>query len=1348
MGHFHRGAPRAWFSKTIITGTERRDILLGSQRDDTISGLGGNDLLLGRHGDDLMEGGAGNDLIVGGRGSDTAVYAGSVLEYRIGSPWQHSYGHGHGFGHGFGHRPGHVTGPVIVTSVSPGVADAGRDMLTGIEALYFRADDYTLFLDGTNNAVLAADDAVSTSENGALVIDTAQLLANDREFDGDTMVVTAVDGLSASGATVSLNGTQVSYDPGSLFDYLGAGETATDTFTYTVDDGKGGADTATVTVTVEGENDAPSLLTIDSICLIEGNTEAPTVLAASDAEGDTLSYAITGGADAALFGIDAATGKLAFLSAPEAGAPLDDGADNGYDVEITVSDGNGGSVSRAVQVAVQPAPLAGRQTIAYDMVGSASQNLIGYSNTAPVFGSAGDGFGLFSVATSSSIPFALVDDSAGVYAPDSLGIIDSASNTDTFFGVTDTQNGDNDGPVSASWSFGIGGYTDLSLSVDVGAMGDFESSDGFTLTYNIDGGSETILFDFVADEDASLDYTLAGGGVFSLNDPLTVAGSGEVLSNLLQTLSADIAGTGAVLNVTLTAEADGGSEAFAMQNLVIEAAGGGSAPVEPTEYAIAALGEDAFEGDSGATGYTFQITRSGDVSAAGSVDFTVGGEVDAADFGGTLPSGTVSFAAGQTCATFTLEVAGDLTVEDDELFEVILSNPSDGSLATASAAVTVLDDDDLTLISTIQGSGAASDYVNQVVTVSAIVTQVTGSGYYLQEEDADSDGDAATSEGVFVFTGGDNPAVGDHVILRGAVEEYFGETQIDQETVRVVSSGNALPTAASVLLSPDVAQDFEAIEGMRVTLDSGVAEERLTVIENFNLDRYGEIVLSAGTQMQPTQLYDAQTEAEEIQALMQGNANNRLLIDDGVSAQNPDAFTFIPNATAGDNGNGYLDAGDTFTADGPTLRLGAELNAPVTGAMGYAYGEYRLVIDDQLDIDEATNSGARQVVPDPVGGDFQIASVNVLNYFTTLSGGVGPNGLDPRGASTAADLERQTDKLVDAILGTGAEAFALQELENGGFGDGSAIDTLVDALNAEAALRGLSASYAFVDPTGGDPDGFIGTDAITTGILYDTNSLTLVASDYIVFDEPSAATTYALAEVLNAVVPAGDRLGDFQRNRPAVAATFEDPATGERFTIVSNHFKSKGDSGLVDLVAAAQDYLDNGGTAITQADIDALTSDPNYDQGDGQGFWNAVRADAAGEVQSWVETEYDGGGVIDYLLMGDFNAYAQEDPVQTLTDDPDMVDLIDAFIGTENAYSYVFDGQQGALDQAVASAGLAGDVTGLTEWHINADEPDLLGYNSAYNDPGFYEDSLFASSDHDPLILGLDLTPDGFDLLT
>ena len=421
---------------------------------------------------------------------------------------------------------------------------------------------------------------------------------------------------------------------------------------------------------------------------------------------------------------------------------------------------------------------------------------------------------------------------------------------------------------------------------------------------------------------------------------------------------------------------------------------------------------------------------------------------------------------------------------------------------------------------------------------------------------------------------------------------------------------------------------------------------------------------------------------------------------------------------------------------GSTIRNGAEIVGSVEGVLNFGFDDWRVTVTETITLDEATNTGAREAVPADVGGSLQVATYNVLNYFTTLSGGTGPDGtLDPRGADNATELERQTVKLVEGIIGTGAEVLALEEIENNGFGSGSAIATLVAELNAATDAH----DYAFVDPTGGA--GFVGSDAIMPAIIYDASAVTLVHTEILEYTEDTAASTYALAKVLSDVV--GRDIGDFDRNRPSVAATFVDNATGTEFTVVASHLKSKGDSGLVSLVEAAQAHVDGGGTGITQADIDALKADPNYDQGDGQGFWNAVRTEAAVELGDWISTEYNGGGVSNYLLLGDMNAYAEEDPVQALDDDAGLVDLIDSFIGQDAAYSYVFDGMRGTLDQGLSDAELAAHVTGVTEWHINADEPDLIGYDTSFKNPAFYNDGVYGSSDHDPLIIGLEFGTDG-----
>jgi prealbumin domain-containing protein/endonuclease/exonuclease/phosphatase family protein len=174
-------------------------------------------------------------------------------------------------------------------------------------------------------------------------------------------------------------------------------------------------------------------------------------------------------------------------------------------------------------------------------------------------------------------------------------------------------------------------------------------------------------------------------------------------------------------------------------------------------------------------------------------------------------------------------------------------------------------------------------------------------------------------------------------------------------------------------------------------------------------------------------------------------------------------------------------------------------------------------------------------------------------------------------------------------------------------------------------------------------------------------------------------------------------------------------STGARFTVVVNHLKSKG-----------SDCLDVG--------------DP--DTGDGQGNCNLTRTRAAEALVDWIATDPTGSGDADVVLLGDMNAYAKEDPISAFTNGG-FTDMIAADIGAD-AYSYVFEGQSGYLDHALASGSLAPQVTGVTEWHINADEPVVLDYNTEFKTANqlntFYSTAAYRASDHDPVLIGLDLS--------
>lgn len=144
---------------------------------------------------------------------------------------------------------------------------------------------------------------------------------------------------------------------------------------------------------------------------------------------------------------------------------------------------------------------------------------------------------------------------------------------------------------------------------------------------------------------------------------------------------------------------------------------------------------------------------------------------------------------------------------------------------------------------------------------------------------------------------------------------------------------------------------------------------------------------------------------------------------------------------------------------------------------------------------------------------------------------------------------------------------------------------------------------------------------------------------------------------------------------------------------------------------------------------------------------NLTRTAAAQALVDWLATDPTGSGDSDFLIMGDLNSYATEDPIDaaragaddTLGTADDYTNLIARHQGPF-AYSFVFDGQAGYLDHALATPSLADQVLGATEWHINADEPDAIDYDTTFKPPAvdaLYEPNAYRSSDHDPVVVFL-----------
>jgi len=208
-------------------------------------------------------------------------------------------------------------------------------------------------INGLNQPVVALDDTAATQGSTPVVLTVADLLANDADPDEtDVLSVASVDPTSGAGATVSFDGGDVTYDPGTLFDGLCEGETATDTFTYTALSTDGTSDTATVTVTITGTNAAPTITAVRTVLATENDTTvAADVLATDPNIGDVLTYTLSG-TDADDFTIDGTTGEITFASAPDYEAPTDSDGDNSYDISVTATDQCGASDTAEITVNV------------------------------------------------------------------------------------------------------------------------------------------------------------------------------------------------------------------------------------------------------------------------------------------------------------------------------------------------------------------------------------------------------------------------------------------------------------------------------------------------------------------------------------------------------------------------------------------------------------------------------------------------------------------------------------------------------------------------------------------------------------------------------------------------------------------------------------------------------------------------------------------------------------------------------------------------------------------------------------------------------------------------------------
>ncbi|MEO6653075.1 MAG: ExeM/NucH family extracellular endonuclease [Ilumatobacteraceae bacterium] len=584
-------------------------------------------------------------------------------------------------------------------------------------------------------------------------------------------------------------------------------------------------------------------------------------------------------------------------------------------------------------------------------------------------------------------------------------------------------------------------------------------------------------------------------------------------------------------------------------------------------------------------------------------------------------------------------------------------------------------EDELDLISEVQGVSDDGSKVGTEVTVRGVVTLADDDlrGFFVQEEADDQDADPATSEGIFVFDFRSLPTEGQTVTLTDTVTERIGETQLSVPDIDVCDVP-LVSIASTPLTLPLDNDEREAFEGMLVT-----NAQDLQVTGLFTAYRFGELGLALdGPLPVPTSVFAPGSPKGA--ALAAENAVKELFVNDRDEAFGQ--FNPYPWELFDED----LSAGDTM----PANRL--------VGALKYSFGDFKVEpIDndvqtgDRVFFPETDDTFPRPDAPILADGN-DVASFNVLNYFNTFG-----DSAVLRGAENQEDFDVQSAKIVDAIIRLDAKIVGLIEIENDyeDFYDDDdstvpSIVTLVKALNNVAGKN----TWAYVRPneniltTDGLGGGGLGPDAIAQGLIYQRKLVTV----------RGPATTFDIDALLE---------GDKENNRWPLAQTFR--IDGEDVTVVVNHFKSKGSS-----------CADTAGPGF------ALGDDAGSDE---TGNCNLVREYAADRLLEWVDNGATRQQGDDVLLIGDFNSYEEEGPIEKLVD-AGYVDVIQSL--GDDAFTFKFDGRYGRLDYAFASSSLADDVPDAAVWQINSPAP--VGY-IYFNDP--IDLTAHGSSDHDPVVVSL-----------
>lgn len=665
--------------------------------------------------------------------------------------------------------------------------------------------------------------------------------------------------------------------------------------------------------------------------------------------------------------------------------------------------------------------------------------------------------------------------------------------------------------------------------------------------------------------------------------------------------------------------------------------------------------------------------------------------------------------------------------------------------------------------------------------ISGVTTSFPVKGFYLYK----SDGNEKTSDGLFVKTDTDVSAlIGQTVCVTSKVYENYGRTELRANEWEVVDATvqDVPATPVKIIASDTTPKDgfnfdatLERYESMKVKFtkdmdDAKDGDQDMRVAKAYSFDytdfRTNLIMSYERPNMHPNQ--NSAAGSQESKDQNTENFRRRVIVDANVSSTKASNMPYYTDF-ASDPANNYVRIDDSIIG----------LEGMLTYNSAYKkYADFYLVAPNSniADLSFKHNTDrktASELAADlnkaPAGEiEIKIATQNVLNFFNSPFGGEENTHGENRGADTESEYTKQKAKIVAAVRGLDADVIGLMEIENNGFNDFGAIKDLVDAVNEyyteerpsrEHYDNSISKRYAFVgfDSNGDlilDKEDSIGSDAITSGMLYRPKSVSL--KDVKVITMPNQQDKPVVNDNGEVVKNYKGEVLESGKNyqRDSLAVTFTINQTGKDLTVAVNHLKSKGST-----CAEEWDGVDLGTkTSLKFNEDKSLVKDYDF-----QGSCENFRVAAA--VQLGTEMAKIEG---DKVLVGDMNSYAQEHPMLVLTDIPAGTEVKAArntFIGKKPQYgqdgatitesfgylnavsikdahgwSYSYNDHIGSLDHALITPSLKDRLIDATDWHINAAESPIYDYNDDRKDDKadeFYVDDAYRSSDHDSAIIVL-----------